>query len=49
MQEIVDRLVNNVGLTPEQAKKSVEEIIAHVKEKFPMMEGMLGQFFGSNN
>jgi polyhydroxyalkanoate synthesis regulator phasin len=37
MQELIDRLVKEAGVTPEQAKQSIETIAAFVKEKFPML------------
>ena len=45
MQEIIDRLVQEAGVTPEQAKKSVEAIANYVKEKFPMLGGAVDQIF----
>ena len=36
MQELIDRLVKEAGVTPEQAKQSIETIAAFVKEKFPI-------------
>lgn len=45
MQELIDRLVKETGVTPEQAKKSIEVIAAFVKEKFPMVGGMVNQLF----
>ena len=49
MNEIIEKLVTEVGITPEQAKKSIETIAAFVKEKFPMLGGAVDNIFGSNN
>ena len=37
MQELIDRLVKEANVTPEQAKQSIETIAAFVKEKFPII------------
>ena len=47
MQELIDRLVKETGVTPEQAKQSIETIAAFVKEKFPMLEGAVENMFAS--
>lgn len=39
MQELIDKLKNEAGLTEEQAKKTLEVIKDFVVEKFPMMGG----------
>jgi tRNA A37 threonylcarbamoyladenosine dehydratase len=51
MQELIDRVTSEAGVTPEQAKKSIEAIANFVKEKFPMMAGAVDQLFmtGENN
>lgn len=46
MQELVDRLVQDAGLTEEQAKKAIASVMGYVKEKFPMLEGAVDQIFG---
>ena len=38
-------LVKEAGVTPEQAKQSIETIAAFVKEKFPMLGGAVNQIF----
>lgn len=51
MQELIDRVSAEAGITPEQAKKSIEAVANFVKEKFPMMAGAVDQLFmtgGSN-
>ena len=47
MNEIIERLVKDAGLTPEQAQKAVETIADYVKEKFPMLGGAVDQLFTS--
>ncbi|MEO8403205.1 MAG: hypothetical protein ABI480_01365 [Chitinophagaceae bacterium] len=47
MQELVDKLKSEAGLTDEQAKKAIETIKSFVVEKFPMLEGAVGSLFGS--
>ena len=49
MNEIVERLTQQAGLTPEQAQKAVETIADFVKEKFPMLGGAVDQIFTSNS
>ena len=45
MNEIVQRLTEKVGLSPEQAQQALETIAGFVKEKFPMLEGAVDQMF----
>ncbi len=45
MNELIDRLATEAGLTPEQAKKAIETIAGFVKEKFPMLGGAVDQIF----
>ncbi|MCR6721390.1 MAG: hypothetical protein NVV59_14160 [Chitinophagaceae bacterium] len=46
MQELIEKLKTDAGLTDEQAKKAVETIKNYVVEKFPMLEGAVGSLFG---
>ena len=46
MQELIDKLKAEAGLTDEQAKKAIEAIKSYVVEKFPMLEGAVGNLFG---
>ncbi len=39
MNELIDKLVNGAGISPEQAAKTLEVIKDFVKEKFPMLGG----------
>ena len=45
MNEIIERLTQQAGLTPDQAQKAVETIADFVKEKFPMLGGAVDQIF----
>jgi hypothetical protein len=47
MQELVDKLKAEAGLTDEQAKKAIETIKNYVVDKFPMLEGAVGNLFGN--
>jgi hypothetical protein len=47
MQELIDKLKADAGLTDEQAKKAIETVKNFVVEKFPMLEGAVGSLFGS--
>ncbi|MEI9911114.1 MAG: hypothetical protein WDO71_16455 [Bacteroidota bacterium] len=47
MQELIEKLKAEAGVTDEQAKKAIETIKNYVVEKFPMLEGAVGNLFGS--
>lgn len=47
MQELIDKLKTEVGITDEQAKKAIDTIKSFVVEKFPMLEGAVNNVFGS--
>ena len=49
MQELIDRLVKEANVTPEQAKQSIETIAAFVKEKFPMLGGAVDNMLGTTS
>lgn len=46
MQELIDRLKSEAGLTDEQAQKVLETIKNFVVEKYPMLEGAVKNIFG---
>ncbi|HYM94082.1 MAG TPA: hypothetical protein VET23_08090 [Chitinophagaceae bacterium] len=46
MQELIEKLKQEAGLTDEQAKKTIEVIKNFVIEKFPMLEGAVNNIFG---
>jgi nucleoid DNA-binding protein len=48
MNELVEKLKAEAGLTDEQAKKAIETIKNYVVEKFPMLEGAVGNLFGKS-
>lgn len=45
MNELIERLKKEVGLSSEQATKVIEIIAAFVKEKFPMLSGAVNNIF----
>jgi hypothetical protein len=47
MQELINKLQSEAGLTEEQAKKVIETIKIFVIEKFPMLEGAVNNIFGN--
>ena len=49
MNELLDRLVNEAGLTPQQAQKAIETVASFVKDKFPMLGGAVDQIFAAGN
>ncbi len=49
MQELIDRLKLEAGLTDEQAIKSLDTIKNFIIEKFPMLEGAIGSMLGGKN
>ena len=48
MHELVEKLKTEAGLTDDQAKKAIETIKNYVIEKFPMLEGAVGNLFGNS-
>lgn len=48
MQELIEKLKAEAGVTDEQAKKAIETIKNYVVEKFPMLEGAVGSLFGNS-
>jgi len=46
MQELIEKLKTEAGLTDEQAKKAIEAIKNYVVEKFPMLESAVNNMFG---
>lgn len=47
LNELVDRLKNQVGLSDEQASQVVDTIKNFVVEKYPMLQGAVGNIFGN--
>lgn len=48
MQELIDKLKAEAGLTDEQAAKAIESIKNYIVEKFPMLEGAVSNLFGNS-
>ena len=48
MEELINRLTANAGITAEQAIKALETIKDFVKEKFPMLGGAVDNMFASS-
>lgn len=46
MQELIDKLKTEAGLTEEQAKQAISTIKNFIVEKFPMLEGAVNNLFG---
>ena len=47
MQEMVQELIDNAGLTQEQAEKSIIVIKEYIQSQLPpMMQGMVDNFMG---
>lgn len=49
MNELVDRLTSEAGLSADQAQKAIETIANFVKERFPMLGGAVDQVFAAGN
>lgn len=45
MNELIDRLVKEANITPEQASKTIESLSNYIKEKFPMLGGAVDNLF----
>jgi hypothetical protein len=45
MQELIDRLKLQAGLTDDQAIKAIDVIKGFTKEKFPMFSGAIDKLF----
>ena len=49
MQELINRLMENAGISEVQAAKALETIKDFVKEKFPMLGGAVDNMFGASS
>jgi len=50
MDELIQQLVTKAGVTPEQAKKSIEVMKDYIQSQLPpMMQGMVESFIGQRN
>jgi hypothetical protein len=48
MQELLQRLQSLHNLSPEQSKSILTTVKNFIVEKFPMAEGMIGNFLGGD-
>jgi hypothetical protein len=48
MDELVNKLVEGAGITPEQAAKTLEVLKEYITEKFPMLGGAVDNILGGN-
>ncbi len=49
MEELVNKIVEGAGVTPEQAAKTLEVIKDFITEKFPMLGGAVDNILGGGN
>lgn len=49
MNELIEKIVAEANITPEQAQKAIEAISSFVKEKFPMLGGAVDNLFQGNS
>ena len=49
MEELVNKISTNAGITVEQSLKALEAVKDYVKEKFPMMAGAVDKLFEGGN
>jgi hypothetical protein len=49
MEELVNKISTNAGITAEQSRKALEAVKDYVKEKFPMMAGAVDKLFEGGN
>ena len=47
MQELINRLTQNTGISEDQAAKALETIKEYVQEKFPMLGGAVDNMFAA--
>jgi hypothetical protein len=45
MEELVNKIMANAGISAEQSLKALETVKDYVKEKFPMMAGAVDKLF----
>ena len=45
MEELVNKIMANAGITAEQSMKALEAVKDYVKEKFPMIAGAVDKLF----
>ncbi len=47
MQELIEKLKTEAGLTDEQAKQAITTVKSFIVEKFPMLEDAVENMFGA--
>ncbi len=45
MEELINKITSQAGITNEQAAKALDAVKDYVKEKFPMMAGAVDKLF----
>ncbi len=45
MDELINKIMSNAGISAQQAGKALETVKDYVKEKFPMMAGAVDKLF----
>lgn len=45
MNDLIERIVNETGITPQQAQQTITTIANYIKEKFPMIGGAVDNLF----
>ncbi len=45
MEELINKIMANAGISAEQSLKALETVKDYVKEKFPMMAGAVDKLF----
>lgn len=48
MQELITKLTEKAGISPDQAAKAIDTIKDFVKDKFPMMSGAVDNLFAQS-
>ncbi len=49
MNELIEKLVKEAGLSEQQAQQAIITIAGFVKDKFPMLGGAVDQIFAAGN
>ena len=49
MNELIEKLVKEAGLSEQQAQQAIATIAGFVKEKFPMLGGAVDQIYGAGS
>ena len=47
MHELITKIADQAGISPQQATTALETVKTYVKEKFPMMAGAVDNLFGA--